>query len=64
MKSPNGKLNTNFHNNKITKGGSQCICLSVILIDSVMRTSSNYYPQMNVNIMLKEKRCLSILLMV
>ena len=38
MKSPNGKLNTNFHNNKITKGGSQCICLSVILIDSVMRT--------------------------
>ena len=64
MKSPNGKLNTNFHKNKITKGGSQCICLSVILIDSVMRTSSNYYPQMNVNIMLKEKRCLSILLMV
>ena len=45
MKSPNGKLNTNFHNNKITKGGSQCICLSVILIDSVMRASSNYYPQ-------------------
>ena len=31
----NGKINTNFHNNKITKEGSQCICLSVILIDSV-----------------------------
>ena len=27
--------NTNFHNNKIPKEGSQCICLSVILLDSV-----------------------------
>ena len=35
IKSYNGKTNTNFHNNKIPKEGSQCICLSVILIDSV-----------------------------
>ena len=46
IKSYNGKINTNFHNNKIPKEGSQCICLSVILINSVFRTSKNYYPEM------------------
>ena len=45
IKSYNGKINTNFHNNKITKEGSQCICLSVILIDSAFTTGSNYYFQ-------------------
>ena len=39
------KINTNFHNNKIPKEGSQCICLSVVLIDSVFRTGNNYYLQ-------------------
>ena len=34
-----------FHNNKIPKEGSQCICLSVILIDSVFRKGNNHYPQ-------------------
>ena len=37
----NGKINTNFHNNKIPKKGLQCICLSVVLIDSVFRVGSN-----------------------
>ena len=41
----NGKINTNFHNNKIPKEGSQYICLSVILINSVLRTGTNIYPQ-------------------
>ena len=45
IKSYNGKINTNFHNNKIPKEGSQFICLSVTLIDSVFRTGKNYYPQ-------------------
>ena len=45
MKSYNGKTNTNFHDNKIPKEGSQFICLSVILIDSVFRTGKNYYHQ-------------------
>ena len=36
---------TNFHNNKILKEGSQCIWLSVILIDSIYRKNSNYYLQ-------------------
>ena len=44
IKSNNGKINTNFHNNKIPQEGSQFICLSVILIDSVFRAGKNYYP--------------------
>ena len=27
------------------KEGSHCICLSVILIDSVFKIDKNYYPQ-------------------
>ena len=46
IKSYNGKINTNFYNDKIPKEDSQFICLSVILIDSVFRTSKNYYPQL------------------
>ena len=40
----NGKINTYFHNNKIPKEGSQCVCLPINLIDSVFRTGKNYYP--------------------
>ena len=32
------KINTTFHDDKLPKEGSQCICLSVILIDSLFRT--------------------------
>ena len=42
IKSYNGKISSNFHKNKIPKEGSQFICLSVILIDSVFRTGKNY----------------------
>ena len=45
IKSYNGKINTNFHNNKIAKEGSQFICLSVILINFLFRTGKNYYSQ-------------------
>ena len=45
IKFNNGKINTNSHNNKIAQEGSQCICPSVILVDSVFRTGNNYYPQ-------------------
>ena len=45
IKSYNGKINTNFDNNEIQKEGSQCICPSVISIDSVYNTDKNYYPQ-------------------
>ena len=33
----NGKIKTNFQSNKIPKEGSQCICLSAISIDSVLK---------------------------
>ena len=35
IKSYQGKINTNFHSDKIQKQDSQCIHLSVIFIDSV-----------------------------
>ena len=44
-KSCNGKIKTNFHNNKIPKEGFQCICLSLILIDSVSKKDKSYYLQ-------------------
>ena len=49
LKSYNGKIYTNFHNNKISRGSVQFIGLSVILIDSVFRAGENYhnhYPRM------------------
>ena len=45
IKSYEGSINTDFHGDKVPKEGSQYICLSVILIDSVFRTGKNYYPQ-------------------
>ena len=44
-KSYEGKISTNFHDNKIPKIAFQGICLSVILIDSVFRKNENYYFQ-------------------
>ena len=36
IQSYNGKIRTNFYSNKIPKEDSQYICLSIILIDSVL----------------------------
>ena len=46
VNSYNGKINTNFHNNKIPKKSSKFICLSVILINSLFKTDKNYYLQL------------------
>ena len=65
LKSYNWIINTNFYNNKIPKEGSQFICLSVILIDSVFETGKNYYPEVflkECKSVVKEKGCLNILL--
>ena len=67
IKSYNGKINTNFHDNKIPKEGSQCIYLSVILVDSNFRTGKKYYPRVfleEFKYVVKEKRCQSTLLMI
>ena len=45
MKSYKGKINANFHNDKIPKEGSHYICLSVMLIDLVYTAGKNHYPQ-------------------
>ena len=44
IKSFNGKINTNFHNNKIPKEDSRYIFLSLIFIDSFYIKDKNYYP--------------------
>ena len=62
-----GNINTNFHNIKTLKQGSQCICLLIILIDSVFRTEKNYYPQVYLEeckYVVKEKRYLTMLVMI
>ena len=50
------KINTNFHDNGVTKGGSHCVCLSAILIDSVFKISKNYYLQVFIRMLLCCKR--------
>ena len=45
IKSDKGKISSNFYDNKLPKEGSQCICLSVILIDSVFGIGKKYYTQ-------------------
>ena len=35
---------TNFHNKKIPKENSQCKCLSIIILDSVIKANKKYYP--------------------
>ena len=39
------QININFHSDKIPKEVSRCICLSIVLIDSVYRTGKNCYSQ-------------------
>ena len=45
IKSYEGKISNNFHGDEKPKESSQCICLSVILIDSVFRAGKIYYPE-------------------
>ena len=64
IKSYNGKINTNFHNNEIPK---KLICLSVILINSFLEHVKILilkYFEKKVSMLLKEKRFLSIFLMI
>ena len=40
-----GSLITNFHNEKMPKEKAACKCLSIIMIDSVIKANKKYYPQ-------------------
>ena len=60
IKSDNGKIDTNFYNNKIPKVGSQFICLSEILIESVFITGKSYYAEVfleEYKYIVKQKEC-------
>ena len=64
IKSYDGKINTNFYKNKILREGSQWICLSAILIESVYRKDKDYYLQafLEDEMLLKKRRRLTLLL--
>ena len=36
---------TNFHNKKTPKEKAPCKCLSIIMIDSIIKANRKYYPQ-------------------
>ena len=36
---------TNFHSNIMPKEKAPCKCLSIIMIDSVVKANKKYYPQ-------------------
>ena len=40
-----GSMITNFHNKKVPKGKLPCNCLSIIMLDSVIKANKKYYPQ-------------------
>ena len=59
------KFCTNFYNDKLSKEGPECICLSVTLVDSVYRNVKSYHPLVilkECKYIVKEKRSLNILL--
>ena len=45
IKTNAGSIITSFHNKKIPKEKAPCKCLSIIMIDSVIRVNKKYYPQ-------------------
>ena len=39
------KVNINFHRKRIPKEKTACKCLSLTMLDSVIRVNKKYYPQ-------------------
>ena len=39
------KVNTNLQGKKVPKENASCKCLSLIMLDSVIRVNKKYYPQ-------------------
>ena len=39
------KINTSFHDHGAPKDNFHCVCLSMVLIDSVFKTGKSYYTQ-------------------
>ena len=45
MKIYPGSMITNFHNKEMPKEKAPCKCLSMIMLDSVIKANKRYYPQ-------------------
>ena len=45
IKIHSGSMIINFHNKKMSKEKAPCKCLSIIMLDSVIKANKNYYPQ-------------------
>ena len=45
VKTYTSNIITNFHNKKMPKEKAPCKCLSMIMIDSVIKANKKYYPQ-------------------
>ena len=45
IKSYGDKINANFQGKTIPKENASCKCLSLIMLDSVIRANKKYYPQ-------------------
>ena len=45
IKTYGGSIITNFHNEKMPREKAPCKCLSIIMIDSVIKANKKYYPQ-------------------
>ena len=45
IKMYDNRVNTNFQNKKVPKGDSSCKCLSLIMLDSVVKIRKKYYPK-------------------
>ena len=44
IKCQSGKINTSFHDKGFPNEDSHYVCLSVVLIDSVLKIDKIYYP--------------------
>ena len=45
IKSYGDKINTNFHGKSMSKENASYKCLSLTLLDSIIRVNKRYYPQ-------------------
>ena len=45
IKSYGDKINTNFHGKLMSKENASYKCLSLTLLDSIIRVNKRYYPQ-------------------
>ena len=60
------KVNTNFQGKETPKGGSSYKCLSLIMLDSVVKVGKKYYPQVfleECKYVKRKMRCLIISMM-